>query len=172
MENSGDLYEKASRQLTEYLLALKKRKTPERYEVLRTVCQISDIFSVDQLADEMRQKAKFNVSRSTLFNTLETLVDAKLVIKHNLVRAALYECNVSPRPRTCLVCEHCGSVRRLEKSQVTDFLAGIKARAFSVQQPVLYLHGTCRKCAMALRRSGKSLKNQKSQKSQKEQKKK
>ena len=152
MESKEDLYEKAQQRLTEYLQAHKMRKTPERYEILRTVYQMNGIFSIDQVAEQMQQNAQFCVSRSTLFNTLETLVDAKLVIKHNLVRAALFECNAKPQPRVCLVCEHCGMVRRLEKAQVTEFLSEIKVRAFFVHQPVLYLQGACIKCSMAIRR--------------------
>ena len=158
MENKEDLYQKALLRLTDYLQARQLRKTPERYEVLKTVCQMKDIFNIDQLAERMQESAPFCVSRSTLFNALELFVKAKLVIKHNLVRSGLYECNVEPQPRACLVCEHCGMVRRLDKIEVTEFLSGIKARLFSVQQPVLYLHGTCRKCAMAIIRANKKKK--------------
>lgn len=159
MENKEDLYQKAQVRLTDYLQTRQMRKTPERYEVLKTVCQMKDIFTIDQLAEQMQQGASFCVSRSTLFNTLETFAEAKLIIKHNLVRAGLYECNIEPQARACLVCEHCGMVRRLDKIEVTEFLSGIKARQFSVQQPVLYLHGTCRKCAMALIRANKKKKS-------------
>ena len=160
MENKEDLYQKAQLRLTDYLEARRMRKTPERYEVLKTVCQMRDIFTIDQLANQMQEGASFCVSRSTLFNTLEIFAAAKLVIKHNLVRASLYEYNIEPQPRACLVCEHCGMVRRLDKIEVTEYLSGIKTRQFSVMQPVLYLHGTCRKCAMIMiRANSKKKKN-------------
>ena len=158
MEYKEDLYQKAQSRLTEYLEIRRKRKTPERYEVLKVVCQMKDIFTIDQLAEQMQEVAPFCVSRSTLFNTLEMFAEAKLVIKHNLGRAGLYECNVEPQARACLVCEYCGMVRRLDKIEVIEYQSAIKARLFSVRQPVLYLHGTCRKCAMLIIRANRKKK--------------
>ncbi len=161
MENKEETYQKALARLKDYLQDHKMRKTPERYEVLRAVCLMNDIFTIDQIAEEMEQKASFCVSRSTLFNTLEILVEAKIVLKHNLMRAGHYECNVDPKPRACLVCECCGSVKRLDKNNIVQFLGGIKARLFTIQQPILYLHGTCRKCTMAMKRTKSSKRERK-----------
>ena len=54
--------------------------------------------------------------------------------------------------RVYLVCQECGSIRRLERPELIKYLSGLKARLFSVRQPVLYLHGQCKKCTQALRR--------------------
>ncbi len=152
MDTNNALYVQAKSLLTEYMVKHHMRKTPERFEVLQAVCQMEDIFSIDQLDEKMQADSSFRVSRATLFNTLETLIDAQLVIKHTLTRAALYEQNIDKHPRVFMVCGQCGLVRRFEKAEVTRFLGDIKNRQFFVRQPVLYLHGLCRKCEMARRK--------------------
>jgi len=152
MDSNDPFYEQAKSLLMEYMVKHHMRKTSERFEVLAAVCQMGDIFSIDQLGEKMQEVSPFLVSRATLFNTLETLIDAQLVIKHTLTRAALYEFNLDKRPRIFMVCGQCGLVRRFEKIEVTRFLSEIKNRQFFVRQPVLYLHGLCRKCEMARRK--------------------
>ena len=146
MSENTELYTLAAQRLTEFMKGKITRKTPERFEILRVVCQISGIFSIDELQEEMEKKAKFQVSRVTLFNTLKLLEEAKLVIKHTLSRAAHYECCVTPHPMVCLVCEQCGSVRKLESSKIENWLNEQKCKHFVISQPVLYLHGLCRSC--------------------------
>ena len=146
MSEKKELYTLAAQQLTEFMKGKITRKTPERFEILRVVCQISGIFSIDELQAEMEKKATFKVSRVTLFNTLKLLEEAKLVIKHCLSRAALYECCVTPHPMICLVCEQCGKIRKLESSKIENWLSEQKCKQFVITQPVLYFHGLCRSC--------------------------
>ena len=146
MSDTTDKYALATQRLMEFMEGKKIRKTPERFEILRIVCQIPGIFSIDELHEIMAQKAKFQVSRVTLFNTLKLLEDAMLVIKHTLVRAAHYECCVTPHPMVCLVCQKCGTVRKLESSKIENWLSEQKCKQFVITQPVLYFHGLCRSC--------------------------
>ncbi|MBO7098446.1 MAG: transcriptional repressor [Bacteroidaceae bacterium] len=146
MSENTDLYNLAAQLLTEYIKGKNIRKTPERFEILRIICQISGIFSIDELQEIMEKEAKFKVSRVTLFNTLKLFEDASLVIKHTLVRAAHYECCVTPHPLVCLVCQKCGTVKKLESSKIENWLSEQKCKQFVITQPVLYFHGLCRSC--------------------------
>ena len=146
MSENTELYTLAAQRLTEFMKGKTTRKTPERFEILRVVCQIPGIFSIDELQEIMAKKAKFQVSRVTLFNTLKLLEEAKLVIKHTLSRAAHYECCVTPHPMVFLVCEQCGLVRKLESSKIENWLSEQKCKQFVISQPVLYFHGLCRSC--------------------------
>lgn len=147
MENKETLYEDARRRLTDYMVQRSMRKTPERYEVLRVASGIKGIFTIDELAERMETEASFSVSRSTLFSALEILVDAQLIIKHTLTRAAHYEFNPQNSPLVCVVCQGCGCVKKIDKAELNDYLEALKVRMFTVKQPVLYLHGLCRKCS-------------------------
>ncbi|MBQ9524916.1 MAG: transcriptional repressor [Bacteroidaceae bacterium] len=146
MSENTDLYTQAAQRLTEYIKGKNIRKTPERFEILRIICQTPGIFSIDQLQEIMEKEAKFNVSRVTLFNTLRLLEDASLVIKHTLARAAHYECCITPHPLVCLVCQKCGTVKKLESSKIENWLSEQKCKQFVISQPVLYFHGLCRSC--------------------------
>lgn len=160
MSENTDTYTLAAQRLTEYMKGKITRKTPERFEILRVVCTIPGIFSIDELQEEMEKKAKFQVSRVTLFNTLRLLEEAKLVIKHTLARAAHYEYCITPHPMVCLVCEQCGLVRKLESSKIENWLSEQKCKQFIITQPVLYFHGLCRSCMVK-----NSIKNRKKTKS-------
>lgn len=149
MDERVNITEQAIRQLKEYMDEHRMRRTPERFEVLKAVCQMPGIFSIDELAQFMSEQAEFNVSRVTIFNTMNLLEKAHIVVRHTLAHTAHYECCMRPKAHICTVCTICGKVQNIEKPAIAAALADIKVRLFTVTQPVLYLHGICRTCSMA-----------------------
>ena len=66
---------------TEFLNSNNQRKTPERYKILNEIYSIDGHFDVDSLYEKMNKK-NYRVSRATLYNTIELLLECKLVRKH------------------------------------------------------------------------------------------
>ena len=99
--------------LTRYMEENTMRKTPERYEILRVAGLANGIFTIDDLMQLMKEQGEFQVSRATLFNTMELFYDAGLVIKHSLATAAHYEMRTDSNPKAYVICHQCNTITKV-----------------------------------------------------------
>lgn len=130
---------------TEYLREHKHRKTPERYAILERIDAFEGHFNADILYNTMLKD--YRVSLATVYNTLELLLECKLIIKHQLGgQFAQYEKAFGNNTHNHLICTSCGKVKEFTDKQLRISIQSRKFAHFYSTHYTLYLYGLCHKC--------------------------
>jgi Fur family ferric uptake transcriptional regulator len=90
----------------------------------------------------------YRVSRATLYNTIDLLLDCKLVIKHQFGKnIAQFEKAFESKQHDHLICTNCGKVTEFCDPSIQIVLENAsKNLDFEVAHHSLYVYGLCKDC--------------------------
>jgi len=120
------------------------RCTSERMAILNCAFEIRGHFDAQQLSLAM-EKCSYHVSKATVYNTLELLCEAGLLVRHHIEgRQASYEAHSTDHLH--LVCTGCGKVQELPDTSLTSWLNSRVPSGFNAIQCTVYAYGLCSDC--------------------------
>ena len=149
MDNSQKLRKQVKDEFMDYLTLHKHRRTPERFAILDHIYSTKGHFDMDSLYKSMIE-ANFRVSRATLYNTIQLLLDCGLVIKHQFGgNVSKYERKYGNENHDHIICLSCGTVWESKNNDFFTPAQQKKIKKFTVHYYSMYIYGICSKCSHA-----------------------
>lgn len=131
------------------------RKTTERYAIFDLICSIQGHFDIEMLHQQMEDR-NFHVSKATLYNTIELLVNAGWVIRHQFgSQFVQYELMKAAETHYHLICTNCGVVLEQKNDSLISVVKSSKITRFTPAFYSLYVYGICSKCKYKMQRRAK-----------------
>lgn len=126
----------------EYLKQSGHRKTPERFSILEEIYRHNSHFDIETLFVLMKKK-NYRVSRATLYNTMELLLDCGLVNRlHFGKNLSVYEKRLQTNPHDHLVCTDTNETIEFSDPRIKAILEEVcQQEGMTMENYALYVFG-------------------------------
>lgn len=150
-----DLYPELERQLLDYIEEKKLNKSEGRFVMLRCICDFKKHFGLEALGKKMEEH-HYSVSRATLYNTMNTFLEAELVVRHAMLsKDKEYELKALAFSHYHLICSVCGKVVEVKNDRIQEVITKTRFPRFTTHYHELYIYGLCSKCKYKIARNKK-----------------
>jgi len=120
------------------------RKTAERFAVMEELFAQDEHIDADGLFLIMRNK-NYSISRATIYNTLDLLVDCGLAVRHHFGdKNTLYEQALIYQHHDHLVCNDCKKIKEFTDSRMEEIKESVGKKLQSdIKNHSLVFYGDC-----------------------------
>ena len=147
-KNILELYDKASKILEDYIILKKLRRTPERNYLLKLIYERNDHFGAEDLFLAIDKK-QFNVSKATVYNSLDLFLECGIITKHYLNNnTSIYEKAYGFKQHDHFICQECKKIIEFCDPRLYQIKKSLEeVLKVEINSHQLYLYGTCQNSA-------------------------
>lgn len=141
----SEKYPRAHEQFKKFLRRENHRITPERFDVLDAALDYDGHFGADDLYIKMKME-NLNVSRATIYNTLELLASCELLAKRHFGdNKTHYESSFNRKNHDHLICTNCGEIKEFSDPRIQKIVDEISEKlGFETTGYSFTIFGTCK----------------------------
>lgn len=158
----SEIFQEVKNIFSAYLETHQLRKTPERFAILEEIYSRNDHFDAEELFDDLKKK-NLNVSRATVYNSLELLYLCDLIKKHQFGKnLAQYEKSYGHKQHDHIICVDCKKVVEFCDPRIQQIQSMMgELLNFKITHHALNLYGICGSCQIIRSKNAAPLKIEK-----------